>query len=117
MPVEVTTYITALSKSENSASPHYLIELDEGHDRPVWQWLEPRGSNLVPSDVDHIIFDGLRILAEKVSGKPAQSAVDINAALADWIVCVTAKGSSIAPKLYDALADQGINLTINLVRG
>jgi hypothetical protein len=116
MPVEVTTYITALSKSEGSASPHYLIELDEGHDRPVWQWLEPEGRNLVPSDVDHILFDGLRIMAQKVSGKPAQTAAEINAALADWIISVTAKGSSIAPKLFDSLTEQGIYLTINLVK-
>lgn len=116
MPVEITTYLAATPKSGESLKVDYLLELDEGHDRPVWQWLQPTGRNLVPSQIDLILFEGLGLLAEKVSGNPAETAEQINAALADWIVGVTATSESIVPKLFDSLKTQGIDLTINLVR-
>lgn len=116
MPVEITTYIAATPKSGESPTVDYLLELDEGHDRPVWQWLQPAGRKLVPSRVEQILFEGLGLLAEQISGKPAQSAEEINSALADWIVGVTATQESSVPKLFDSLAEQGIDLTINLVR-
>lgn len=116
MPVEITTYIAATRKSGESLAVEYLLELDEGHDRPVWQWLKPTGRKLVPSRVEQILFQGIGLLAEKVSGKPANTAADINQALADWIVGITATKDSIAPKLLNSLEDQGIKLTINLVR-
>lgn len=74
MPVEITTYIAATPKSGESLTVDYLLELDEGHDRPVWQWLQPIGRNLAPSQIDQILFEGLGLLAEKVSGKPAETA-------------------------------------------
>ena len=82
MPVEITTYLAATPKSGESLKVDYLLELDEGHDRPVWQWLQPTGRNLVPSQIDQILFEGLGLLAEKVSGNPAETAEQINAALA-----------------------------------
>lgn len=116
MPVEITTYIAATPKAQESLTVDYLLELDEGHDRPVWQWLQPTGKNLVPSRIEQILFEGLGMLAEKVSGKPAETAEAINAALEDWIVGLTATDQSIAPKLFDSLPAQGIDLTINLVK-
>jgi hypothetical protein len=116
MPTEITTYIAATPRAGDTLTVDYFLELDEGHDRPVWQWLQPAGQKLVPSSVDQILFEGIGMLAQQISGKPANTAAAINAALADWIVGITATSESIAPKLFAALKDQGLDITVNLVR-
>jgi hypothetical protein len=116
MPIEVTTYLSATASSEETSALDYLLELNEGHHSPVWQWVLPPGEKLVPSAAEQVLFEGLAMLAEKVSGQKANTAAEINTGLAGWNIAVTADQASIALSLFDDLAAQGINLAIRLVR-
>lgn len=79
----MATDITGYLLLEKDSSPDFIggrdithiVQLDEGHDRPVWQWVKlnserlPRQAN-VPSGVDDILLEGIRFLAAK--GKPIE---------------------------------------------
>ncbi len=70
MAVEITGYLMLEKESmatlASNRSISYIISLDEGHDRPVWQWVETpvRGkkSAWVPEKPDTILLDGLLML-------------------------------------------------------
>jgi hypothetical protein len=64
---------------------HYILKLDEGHDRPVWIWVhnsdserEQKGSSpLVPELVETILEDGLLlVIAEGLKDEGLRAALN-----------------------------------------
>ena len=129
MAVEITGYLMLEEENVRSLlsnrTINYIISLDEGHDRPVWEWVKTpvRGkkSAWVPEKPDTILLDGLLMMIadglENPRLKPtidtirtgSNSLVDLNAnlvgaalransldVLKDFKICVVAlPGSSL----------------------
>lgn len=70
MAVEITGYLMLEKESMETLVPNrtieYIISLDEGHDRPVWQWVKSPSSGKksawVPEKPETILLDGLLML-------------------------------------------------------
>jgi hypothetical protein len=74
LPTEITALLLAEKISPKGTSLdqniHYILKLDEGHDRPVWIWVHnadqevdaKRISPLVPEMPETILQDGLLLL-------------------------------------------------------
>lgn len=70
MAIEITGYLMLEREDAKSLSPNRVIEhiisLDEGHDRPVWQWVKSpaagKKSAWVPENPETILLDGLLML-------------------------------------------------------
>lgn len=74
MATEITAFLLVDKKNSRGTMPdqniHYILQLDEGHSRPVWTWLKnvdqdrnPKTiSPLVPEMPDTILQDGLLLM-------------------------------------------------------
>ena len=89
MPTDITALLIVDKKDSRGTMPeqhlHYILKLDEGHDRPVWVWvhnsdtdLEPkRLSPLVPEMPETMLEDGiLLLLAEGLRDEGLRATLD-----------------------------------------
>ncbi len=147
MAVEITGYLMLEKESTETLSSNrivsYIISLDEGHDRPVWQWVKTpvraKKSAWVPEMPGTILLDGLlMIITDGLEDPNLKSQIDpirrgssalvdlnsnhlgadlrpfISEALSGYKVCVVALPGSSLLKLSDEL--QTIGLKYRLLR-
>lgn len=70
MATEITGYLmlerTEMTTLSSNRTIDYIVSLDEGHDRPVWQWVKNpisgSKSAWVPEKPDFILIDGLLMI-------------------------------------------------------
>lgn len=141
MSVEITGYIILSVEPSEAFVPSrtidYIISLDEGHSRPVWQWVKSphsgKKSAWVPESPNTILADGLLMLisdglrdvtlrAEIDAMRKSSSAlVDLNAMklkqqfrqsiraqLAGYVVNIAAWPNSSLLNLKTELANLGV---------
>lgn len=92
----------------------HILQLDEGHDRPVWEWVKfdskrlPK-AGLVPNSPQSILLDGLRLLSAHLG-----SEVTVESGLPGFRVSVVAfDGSSLQSQIPQL---KGLNIQLNVMR-
>ena len=79
MPTDITTYIHLESQAAGMAGGRQVdhsIRLDEGFDRPYWEWVQNKpvraflGSVWVPEKPETLLLDGLLMLAAEGLNQP-----------------------------------------------
>lgn len=116
MAIDITAYL--MLEKDSSAefiggrNITHILQLDEGHDRPVWQWVKfgskrlPKTS-LVPNSPQSILVDGLHMLAEHLG-----SDVRVESGLQGFRVSAIVFDDSSAKPQISKLRDLNIKLTL-----
>ena len=115
MAINITAYV--MLEKDSSAefiggrNVTHIIQLDEGHNRPVWQWVKfgskrlPK-TGLVPNSPQTILVDGLHMLAEHLG-----SDVRVESGLPGFKVSAIIFDDSSAKSKISQLRDLNIKLT------
>jgi hypothetical protein len=84
MAIEITTFLFLELKEDSflgTRSVSHIIRLDEGHSRPVWEWVQNDNvsnrsskSSWVPAMPETILEDGLLMLIADGLGEPSLAA-------------------------------------------
>lgn len=116
MAIDITAYL--MLEKDSSAefiggrNITHILQLDEGHDRPVWKWVKFGSKGLpktvlVPKSPQSILVDGLHMLAEHLG-----SDVRVESGLQGFRVSAIIFEDSSAKPQISKLRDLNIQLNV-----
>ena len=121
MAIDVTAYVLLEKDTKDQfiggRDVVSIIELDEGHDRPVWQVRKaPEKSalsnTLVPSAPDNILFEGVEFLVECALGAEFTPRDLINSGLEGYAVHIVLFDDSSCAEQVSRLIGLGIKVFV-----
>lgn len=116
MAIDITAYLMLEKDSSadfiSGRNFTHILQLDEGHDRPVWEWVKfdskrlPK-AGLVPNSPQSILLDGLGLLSAHLGGE-----VTVESGLPGFRVSVVLFDDSILRAQIAQLKDLNIQLNV-----
>ena len=121
MAVEITGYLMLEKETMETLVPNrtieYIISLDEGHDRPVWQWVKSpnpgKKSAWVPEKPETVLMDGFfMLIADGLQDFGWKSKIDAIRMGSNALVDLNVNRLEIDPRGQLANALQGHKLCV-----
>lgn len=117
MAIDITGYLLLEKGSSREfiggRNITHILQLDEGHDRPVWEWLKARDAQPgtkghVPSTVERILVEGVEYLCGLGISKPTDSGAGIKNALEGYLLTVVIFSDSTLATQLSQLDSVGV---------
>lgn len=117
MAVDITGYLLLEKDSSGDfiggRNISHIIQLDEGHDRSVWEWIKagdqkPMTKGHVPSVTDRILLEGVEFLATFGQSSEIVSDAALKAALDGYLLTVVFFADSSLAKQLSQLDSMGL---------
>jgi hypothetical protein len=121
MAVDVTAYVLLEKDTRNQfiggREVIGIVELDEGHDRPVWQICKaPEKKSYakthVPSGPENILLEGVEFLVGSTLGTEIKPSEVLARGLKGYVVHIILFGDSSCASQASSLIDLGIKVSV-----
>jgi hypothetical protein len=129
MATDITALLVVDKNDSRGTLPsqnlHYILKLDEGHDRPVWIWVHNsdrdgearRLSSLVPEAPETVLEDGLLLLiAEGLEEEGLRAALNGRRNGPNRLYDLNLPNGGDFANLRDGISESIAPLTVRLVR-